>query len=352
MPDSITVSQELEKKIKAEAYRLGFSLCGITTPEPLSQYASYQDWLNGGFNAEMKYLATEYHRNTRRDPHILMPSVRSILCLAFPFSLHPPDVLFEKDKFLVAGYAAGVDYHLEIPKRVAQLVSRIESLCNKQLESKIFTDSAPILERELASRAGLGWIGRNSCLINPSFGSAFLLAEIFLDINLIPDIPFDEDRCGNCHQCMDACPTGCIKPDRTIDSRLCLSYHSIENKKSIPPVISEKLPPWLFGCDICQMVCPWNKNTRGYTLPQTFTPQDLVDFLRMSPDEFNLRFKDSAILRAKYFGFIRNVLFNIVLVDQELSLPALNFFIETNVNSEFVNLAKNLRIKLEKKPSL
>jgi epoxyqueuosine reductase len=352
MPDSTTGSRALEREIKAEAVRLGFSLCGITTAEPLSQYSRYQDWLNGGFNAEMNYLATEYHRDTRRDPHILMPSVRSILCLAFPYSLHPSDSLIEKDKFLVAGYASGIDYHIEIPKKLTDLVSRIENLCNKKLESKLFTDSAPVLERELASRAGLGWIGRNSCLINPSFGSAFLLAEVFLDIDLIPDIPFEQDRCGNCHRCVDACPTRCINPDRTIDSRLCLSYHTIENKKNIPTEIGEKLPPWIFGCDICQMVCPWNKNTRGNTLPQTFTPQDLVEFLKMSPNDYELRFKESAILRAKYFGFIRNVILNIVQIDPELTLPALNHFVDTNENSDFVNLAKNLKTKLEKKPPL
>jgi epoxyqueuosine reductase len=352
MPDSKKGLQELENEIKAEAYRLGFSLCGITTAERLTQYARYQEWLNGGFNAEMKYLATDYHCNTRRDPHILMPSVRSILCLGFPYSLHSLDVLLKKDKLLAAGYASGIDYHLEVPKRLTQLVSRIEALCDKNIESKFFTDSAPILERELANRAGLGWIGRNSCLINPAVGSSFLLAEVFLDLDLTPDIPFENDRCGSCHRCVDACPTQCIHSDRTIDSRICLSYHSIENKKGFPSEIGDKLPPWLFGCDICQMVCPWNKDVHRNEPPLSFTPQDLVDFLRLSPDEFNLRFKDSAILRAKYFGFIRNVLLNMVLIDQELSLPALNYFIETNFNSEFVNLAKTLRIKLEKKPSL
>jgi epoxyqueuosine reductase len=352
MPDSKIGSQELEKEIKAEAYRLGFSLCGITTPEPLSNYFKYQVWLERGFNAEMKYLASDYHCHPRSNPRILMPSVRSILCLAYPYTLHLPEALSGKEKFLVAGYATGPDYHLEIPKRLVRLVSRIEAFCNKKLEFQIFTDSAPVLERELARRAGLGWIGRNSCLINPAKGSGFLLAEVFLDLELIPDNPFKDDRCGSCHRCVDACPTHCIHPDRTIDSRLCLSYHSIENKKGIPPEIGEKLPPWLFGCDICQMVCPWNKNTHYIEPPLYFTSQDLVNFLIMSPEDISLRFKESAILRAKYFGFLRNVLINIVLVDRGLSLPALNYFIETNVNSELENLAKSMKTKLEKKPSL
>ncbi len=343
MPDSITVSRELEKEIKAEAYRLGFSLCGITTPDPLSQFNRYQVWLDTGFNTEMSYLATDYHVNTRRDPQTLMPSLRSILCLAYPYSLHSMDALSKRDKFLVAGYAQGIDYHLEIPKRLNQLVSRIEFLNDNKFESKIFTDSAPVLERELASRAGLGWIGRNSCLINPSIGSAFLLAEVFLDIDLSPDSQFEVDRCGSCHRCVDACPTHCIQPDRTIDSRLCLSYHSIENKNGLPPELGDQLPPWLFGCDICQMVCPWNKNAHHGELPQSFTPQELVYFLKISPEDFNLRFKDSAILRAKYFGFIRNVLLNIVNVDRDLSLPVLNDFIKANHDPELVKLALSLR---------
>jgi epoxyqueuosine reductase QueG len=129
-----------------------------------------------------------------------------------------------------------------------------------------------------------------------------------------------------------------------------LSYHSIENKKEIPPEISKKLPPWLFGCDICQMVCPWNKNTRGNTLPQSFTPQDLVEFLKMSPNDYELRFKDSAILRAKYFNFIRNAILNIVHIDPELSLPAMNHFVDNSDYSDQANLVKNLKIRLEKKP--
>jgi epoxyqueuosine reductase len=336
-------SWELEKEIKAEAYRLGFSLCGITTAEPLSQYSRYQDWLESGFNAEMSYLTTDYHRDARRDPHILMPSVRSILCLAFPYSLHSTYTLSGKDKFLVAGYARGIDYHLEIPKRLTRLVSRIECLSYNKFESKIFTDSAPVLERELASRAGLGWIGRNSCLLNPAIGSSFLLAEVFLDLDLNPDSQFEVDRCGSCHRCVDACPTHCIQPDGTIDSRLCLSYHSIENKNIFLPEIGNKLPPWLFGCDICQMVCPWNKNAYRDEPPLSFTSQGLVDFLKMSPDDFNLRFKESAILRAKYFGFLRNVLFNIASVDRRLSLSVLNDFIKTNRDPELVKLALSLR---------
>jgi epoxyqueuosine reductase len=298
----------------------------------------------------MKYLASDYHCYNRQDPRHLMPSVRSILCLAYPYDLHSPETLSGMENYLIAGYAEGIDYHIKIPKKLAHLVTQIEVLCNKKIEFSLYTDSAPVLERELASRAGLGWIGRNSCLINPAIGSAFLLAEVFLDLDLTPDNPFNDDRCGSCHRCVEACPTHCIHPNRTIDSRLCLSYHSIENKKNIPPEIGEKLPPWLFGCDVCQMVCPWNSKDHLPDPLLCFTAQDLLDFLKLSPEDFGLRFKDSAILRTKYFGFMRNVLLNLLSVDRELSLPAVNELIKTNRDPNLVKLALSLLDKCEQKP--
>jgi len=352
MADLLSGSPNIEEKIKAEAYRLGFSLCGITTPDSISQYSRYQDWLDHGFNAEMQYLATDYHRNARRDPHVLMPSVKSIICLAFPYPLHPLGILSEHDRFLVAGYAAGTDYHLELPKRLNLFQSTIENLCNKQIRYKSFTDSAPILEREFANRAGLGWIGRNSCLINPEIGSAFLLAEVFLDLELTPDIPFEDDRCGSCHRCVDACPTKCINPDQTINSSRCLSYHSIENKNGIPDDIAGKMPPWIFGCDICQMVCPWNKKAQSAEPPISFSSRELVEFLQIPPDDFDLRFRESAIKRTKFYGFMRNIILNLGQVDPVLRQLALDQFIESNGNPDLVNLGMYMKAKLEKKPPL
>lgn len=344
-------SKRLEETIKAEAYRLGFSLCGITTSEPLEQFGRYQFWLNNGFNANMAYLATNYHFESRKDPRKLMSSAQSVICLAYPYSLHSKQTLSAKDTHLIAGYAVGIDYHHAIPEMLASLVSTIENLCSRQFEFKIFSDSAPILERELACRAGLGWIGRNTCLINPSRGSAFLLAEIFLDLPLSPDKPFDADRCGSCNRCVESCPTRAILPDRTIDSNRCLSYHTIESKNDIPNEIAEKLPPWLFGCDICQMVCPWNRQSALNDTAISFSGSELIGLLHLTPDEFSDHYAHSSIRRAKYFGFMRNLLINVASFDNNTSLPVLEEFININSDERLRNLALFLLEKIKKRTS-
>jgi len=352
MQESSAGFKNLEDTIKAEAFRLGFSLCGITTPEPPEQFNKYQRWLENGFNAEMAYLASKYHVASRYDPQKLMPSAKSVICLAYPYPLHPLKALLGKDSSLVAGYAAGIDYHSAIPKSLALLVSKIGNLLSRNFEAKIFTDSAPILERELSNRAGLGWIGKNSCLINPIQGSAFLLAEIFTDLPLNPNDPFKADRCGSCNRCVDSCPTKAILPDRSIDSRRCLSYHSIENRQEIPTGIAEKLPPWLFGCDICQMVCPWNKQPKMGSHAVSFNASELTDLLNLTPEEFGNRFGNSAIQRAKYFGFMRNVLFNISSFNADTSLPVLDEFIARNSDLGLTKLAQSVIEKIKKQPPL
>ena len=177
---------------------------------------------------------------------------------------------------------------------------------------RVFTDSAPILERELGVRAGLGWIGKNSCLISPHVGSNFLLAEVFLDQELKPDYPFDKDHCGSCTRCIDACPTKCILPDRTIDSNRCISYHTIENRGEIPPEMMQKLGNWVFGCDICQMVCPWNKHLglkSGSDVQEgILNLSQMLSILSMSDDDFEQMFKSTALMRARRSGILRNVL--------------------------------------------
>ena len=168
----------------------------------------------------------------------------------------------EQTRGYIAAYARGHDYHMVIPERLKKLGAFIETQVGSALSYRYYTDTGPLLERDLAQRAGLGWIGKNTCLINPRFGSYFLLAEILLGIELEPDTPFTADRCGTCSRCISACPTGCILPDRTIDARRCLSYLTIENKDEIPLDLRPKLGNRVFGCDICQQVCPWNRFCR------------------------------------------------------------------------------------------
>ena len=301
----------LEGKIKAEALRLGFNLCGITSPEPPGGFARYANWLSNGLQAGMTYLESDRHRVMRQHPDQLVPGVRSIISLGWPYTLQQLLDLGVQPVGLIAGYTADVDYHLLLPVKMDLLIEFIQKELGRTMHALAFTDSAPILEREIASRAGLGWIGKNSCLISPEVGSAFLLAEIFIDYPLRSDPPFSEDRCGTCHRCLDACPTGCIQADRTIDSGRCISYLTIENKVDIPEALRSSPGMWLFGCDICQSVCPWNKRIPDklpQAMPQTWSLDEILKLLTITTDEFSTRFKDSALLRSKLKGLQRNAI--------------------------------------------
>ena len=354
MPASNRDVRTIEEKIKARALSLGFLSCGITTPEPMQSFSRYQQWLDKKQHGDMKYLSTPYHMESRRDVHTLMPDVRSIICLGYQYPLHPVTSLQQPYKALVAGYAAGIDYHLSLPVLMDTLITFIQSIAGVEVHPQRFTDSAPILERELAHRAGLGWIGRNTFVISPEFGSSFLLAEILLDLPLVPDSSYSLDRCGTCQRCIKACPTGCINHDRTIDASRCISYHTIENKKNIPVEISDKIGKWLFGCDVCQMVCPWNqKSHNSYAgIPAlSFTIQDLIDTLTFSPEDFTTHFDQSPILRVKWQGFLRNALIVLSSSDPEIALSALHSFIRTNRDENLIAHAKwSLRNLINKPP--
>lgn len=301
----------IEEEIKARAYRLGFSLAGITSPSPLQGHYLYEEWLQSGNQADMQYLASDRHIENRKDPHTLVPWVSSILVLGLPYQLHSLPRLHDPGFGLVSGYAAGEDYHTRIPKLLSLLLESLDELFGCRVQTRIFTDSAPVLERELGVRAGLGWIGRNSCLISPSIGSSFLLAEVFIDQQLEPDSPFHENRCGSCQRCVQACPTGCILPNRTIDSRRCLSYHTIENRGQIPTEIADKIGPWIFGCDVCQMVCPWNHkraaDIRIDQEPIAFSEEDMRAILQIDEPQFKSTYGQSAFSRAKLTGIKRNI---------------------------------------------
>ncbi len=261
----------------------------------------------------MAYLARPDAMAKRNDPLTLMSECRSIICLAFPYP-NSNQISEVKDLNVgkVASYALIPDYHTVLPSKIDELMGRAAKKSGQLIGYKAFTDSAPILERELAQRAGLGWIGKNSCLINPRHGSFFLLAEVFIDIVLEPDSPLEVDRCGTCSRCISACPTQCIQPDRTIDSRRCISFITIENKGPIPLELRKSVGGWVFGCDICQMVCPWNNMRVGgeseYGVFQAFNDNiDLMEELDLTETEFKAKYAASPILRAKHKGYLRNV---------------------------------------------
>jgi epoxyqueuosine reductase len=226
----------------------------------------------------------------------------------------PGFILSQNEGFgRIAAYAWGEDYHIVLPKRLQVLVEFLEEQTGHSVPNRWYTDTGPILERELAMQAGLGWIGKNTCLINPGRGSYFLLAEILLGIELPSDNPFLSDQCGSCTRCIDACPTGCILPNRTLDAHRCISYLTIENKAEIPPELRPQMGNWIFGCDICQMVCPWNlrfareEGDPAFASPLNGQGQQLAVELALSPTDFNRKFKGSPLKRAKRRGYLRNV---------------------------------------------
>lgn len=308
------MNQNLKQIIKDKARQVGFILAGVTTPDPPPHYSTFEQWLAQGHHGTMNYLATEKARTRRANPREIFPECKSILVLATPYNSPLPagDREAPRREGLggrVAFYARGDDYHDILPARMEELVRFIEEQVERPIKSRWYTDTGPILERDLAQRAGIGWIGKNTCLINPKQGSYFFISEIFLDLELEPDTPFVTDHCGTCTRCITACPTDCILPNRTLDATRCISYLTIELRDDIPLELREKIGDWIFGCDICQMVCPWNRFAPAGDL--AFADKEplppLTGELTLTPQAFNGRFKRTPITRAKRRGYLRNV---------------------------------------------
>jgi epoxyqueuosine reductase len=317
-------NNQLKQAIKEKARQLGFVLTGVTSSEPLENFNIFQDWLNKNQHGEMEYLETERSLTRRKDPKQILPECKSILVLAVPYSPIKKNKETEEN-FQIASYALGDDYHNILPSKLQTIVDFIETQLGKKVPNRYYTDSAPLLERELAQRAGLGWIGKNSMLINPKAGSTFFLAEILLGIELEPDQPFAPDHCGNCTRCINACPTQCILPNRTINANHCISYLTIENKKDIPAELRQPINNWIFGCDICQEVCPWNRfappadSAFEAKIPLPILTSDLL----LTPEAFNQHFKNSPIKRTKRRGYLRNLVTAIGNRKNKKDLPIL-----------------------------
>ncbi len=294
----------------------------------------------------MNYLATERSRIRRADPREIMPECKSILVLATPYSSSLYGNASEVRVRVSHPTPGATDYHDVLPVRMKELVQFIEEQVGGPVKNRWYTDTGPILERDLAQRAGIGWIGKNTCLIHPKHGSYFLLSEIFLDLELEPDPPFVTDHCGTCTRCIDACPTDCILPDRTIDATRCISYLTIELKDDIPVELRDKIGDWVFGCDICQMVCPWNRfAVEGDPAFGKGNPaQPLTEELSVSTQEFNQRFKGTPVKRAKRRGYLRNVAVALGNTGDMHALPVL----QNGLNDEEPLVREHVRWAIEK----
>ncbi|MGB5382332.1 MAG: tRNA epoxyqueuosine(34) reductase QueG, partial [Lutimonas sp.] len=246
--------QEISRSLKEEAIKLGFDFCGVAKSEFLQSETDHlEEWLKNGYQGKMSYM--ENHFDVRLDPGKLVDHAKSVVSLAYNYF---PQQETKADSFLISKYAYGEDYHQVVKSKLFKLITFLKSHLG-DINIRGFVDSAPILERIWAERSGLGWIGKNTILINKQKGSYFFLAELVLDIELEYDTPLKTDHCGTCKKCIDACPTEAILPGKIVDGSKCISYFTIELKEEIPTAMKGKFNDWIFGCDICQDVCPWNR---------------------------------------------------------------------------------------------
>jgi epoxyqueuosine reductase len=313
----------LTTRLKEHARGLGFSLVGVATVEPSDHLDLYRRWVGDGRHGEMAYLAREDAVARRGDLRGTLPSVRSAVVVGHEyFQEDPPGVPADPARGVIARYARGQDYHDVIKGRLLELHRWIQASAEGPVEGRVYVDTGPILEREMALRAGLGWFGKNTMLIHPKQGSYFFLGLLLLDLALDADAPFEEDHCGSCRSCLDACPTGALlgrdaSGAPVMDAPRCISYLTIEHRGPIPVELRALMGNRVYGCDICQEVCPWNERfarpaeDEAYRTRAGLDGPSLVDLaqllLGLDESEFRALFRESPITRAKRAGLLRNV---------------------------------------------
>jgi len=316
----------LSDRIKSAAQRHGFALAGISPVTVAPREESFAAWLRQGLGGEMGYLnRTEA---LRRDPKKLVPWAVSVVSVAMNyFTPHERPKDADPARGWISRYAWGDDYHDVMRERLDALLEEIRALGGAPVQGRAFVDSGPVLERGLAGVAGVGWIGKNTQLISPQKGSWMFLGELFLDLELAYDRPI-RDRCGRCTLCLDACPTGAFAGPYILDARRCISYLTIELKGAIPRHLRPLIGDHIFGCDICQEVCPYNVKAEA-SGEAAFAPRaglhapELIPLLSLTEEEFRRRFKGSPLLRAKRRGFVRNVAVALGNLKNSAAVPAL-----------------------------
>lgn len=293
-------------QLRAEARQLGFDRCGIARAGHVDPEDRLGQWLARGFHADMDWMAAR--KELRQDTTLKLPGARSVVAVARNY--YHPDPPHAADAPRVARYARGRDYHKVLKKPLKALGAFIETL-DPEARWEIGVDSAPFMERAWAERAGVGWVGKNSLILNREMGSWFFLGVLVTTLELAPDEPLPP-HCGTCRACIDACPTQAIVEDGVVDARQCISYQTIENRGDIPQEIQDRMKPWVFGCDICQEVCPWNRFATPTTEPD-FTPRPEVAYpnagqlLNMTEAQFVDVFNGTPVMRAKRTGMQRNL---------------------------------------------
>ncbi len=314
----------LHERLKQQAHALGFELAGVAPAAPADGFAHLQDWLTQGFAGAMDYL----HRNgpPRQHPSSILPDVRSVVMVGLnyhPGSVEDTPPLHGK----VARYAGGADYHDVLRDKLKSLLRWVQTE-SPGTRGRAVVDTAPLLERDFARRAGLGWFGKNTMLIHKKLGSYFFLGGLLLDLELPPDEPFATQHCGTCTRCLDACPTDAFAAPYQLDARRCISYLTIELRGPVPDELRPGVGDWLFGCDVCQEVCPWNRKA-PVGVEALLQPNeaglhvDLVELLAISDDEFRMRFKHTPLWRTGRAGLLRNAALVLGNRGDPAAIPAL-----------------------------
>ena len=302
-------SQQSEQ-IRKIARTLGFDQCGISKAEKLDEDARrLEQWLNNGYQGSMQYMERNF--DLRVDPTLLVPGARSVITLLYNYFPATPE---SNTDLRISKYAYGQDYHTVIRNKLKEFLNILHDEIG-EVVGRGFVDSAPVLERSWAKRSGLGWIGKNGNLISKTDGSFFFIATLIVDLPLVYDDPFAKDYCGSCTKCIDACPTDAILPDKTIAGNKCISYFTIELKDAIiPSEMKGKFDNWMFGCDTCQDVCPWNRFSKQHQEPG-FTPNTAIETFgtnewnNLTKEGFKTVFKNSPLQRSKFEGITRNLQF-------------------------------------------
>ncbi len=300
----------IKEEIKSKAYELGFSYCGFSKAGFLEEEApKLENWLKQNHHGEMKYMSN--HFDKRLDPRLLMENTKTVISLMLNY--YTDQKQNDPTAPKISKYAFGKDYHFVIKEKLRELVEFMREQIG-EVATKICVDSAPVMDKVWAKKAGMGWIGKNTNLIRPRVGSYFFIAEVLLDFSIEPDGPL-KDYCGSCTRCIDACPTEAIVEPYVVDAKKCISYLTIELKEEIlPKQFQDKMDNWMFGCDICQDVCPWNRFSKNHKELNFQPAEDLLNMSKkewqeLNKESFNKLFKSSAVKRTKYEGLKRNINF-------------------------------------------